>query len=115
MLCWQLIRVHVLPLVPIARPQANISRTYVDYVGQNDIQTAVDIIKCGARSGSPQIIEFPMYRIKNLIRTADFSIQSPAEDATKFRDTYPMTLNVYIAILYVLCVHVALGSRYFFQ
>ena len=34
------------------RTQANVSRTYDDRT--NDIQTAVDIIKCGARSGSPQ-------------------------------------------------------------
>ena len=42
------IRVHVLPLVPVTRPQANVCRT------TTNIQTAVDIIKCGARSGSPQ-------------------------------------------------------------
>ena len=37
------IRVHVLPLVPVTRPQANVCRT------TTNIQTAVDIIKCGAR------------------------------------------------------------------
>ena len=42
------VHVHVLPLVPVTRPQANVCRT-------TNIQTAVDIIKCGARSGSPQL------------------------------------------------------------
>ena len=39
------------------RTQANVSRTYDDRTNerQTDIQTAVDIIKCGARSSSPQI------------------------------------------------------------
>ena len=45
------IRVHVLLLVPVTRPQANVSRTTTNY----NIQTAVDI-KCGARSGSPQLL-----------------------------------------------------------
>ena len=36
------IRVHVLPLVPITRSQANVCRTTTT----NNIQTAVDIIKC---------------------------------------------------------------------
>ena len=50
-----------------------------------------------------------MYRIKNSEQLI-FSIQSPEEG----RHTHPMTLNLYIAILYVLCMYVALGSGYFF-
>ena len=51
------IRVHVLPLVPIARSQANVCRTTTNDKRQTtNIQTAVDIIKYGARSGSPQLL-----------------------------------------------------------
>ena len=40
----------MLPLVPLTRPQANVCRTYVRTNERTtDIQTAVDIIKCGAR------------------------------------------------------------------